>query len=100
MKYSYGQYFVGKNVPAHLEQFFKSLDSSHLKKKLMHLKGSKHKKGKITQTLFTSPLIMMGRVQEIKISFMEIFCCWKSWPQYVTFSDDHVLMDFAIKMFL
>lgn len=57
MKYSYGQYFVGKNVPAHLEQFFKSLDSSHLKKKLMHLKGSKHKKGKITQSLLTSEFL-------------------------------------------
>lgn len=58
MKYSYGQYFVGKNVPAHLEQFFKSLDSSHLKKKLMHLKGSKHKKGKITQSLLTSEFLV------------------------------------------
>lgn len=37
--------FVGKNVPAHLEQFFKSLDSPHLRKKLMHLKGNKSKKG-------------------------------------------------------
>lgn len=35
---------LGKNVPAHLEQFFKSLDSPHLRKKLMHLKGNKSKK--------------------------------------------------------
>ncbi|XP_062580615.1 E3 ubiquitin-protein ligase MYCBP2-like [Saccostrea cucullata] len=35
---------LGKNVPSHLEQFFKSLDATHLKKKLLNLKGGKNKK--------------------------------------------------------